>query len=64
MGMRQSKKDRKKIYENYLEDWQIISNLSNYQSIITIASPEAQNFIKSFFKKKNKVELADYFFFC
>ena len=47
-----------------LEDWQIISDLSNYQSIITIASPEAQNFIKSFFKKKNKVELTDYFFFC
>ena len=64
MGMRQSKKDRKKIYENYLEDWQIISNLSNYQSIITIANPEAQNIIKSLFKKKNKVELVDYFFFC
>jgi glycosyltransferase involved in cell wall biosynthesis len=58
------KKIGKKIYENYLEDWQIISNLSNYQSIITIANPEAQNFIKSFFKKKNKVELVDYFFFC
>jgi hypothetical protein len=58
------KKIGKKIYENYLDDWQIISNLSNYQSIITIANPEAQNFIKSFFKKKNKVELVDYFFFC
>ena len=58
------KKIGKKIYENYLEDWQIISNLSNYQSIITIANLEAQNFIKSFFKKKNKVELVDYFFFC
>ena len=58
------KKIGKKIYDNYLEDWQIISNLTNYQSIITIASPDAQNFIKSFFKKKNKVELADYFFFC
>lgn len=58
------KKIGKKIYDNYLEDWQIISNLTNYQSIITIASPDAQNYIKSFFKKKNKVELADYFFFC
>jgi len=58
------KKIGKKIYDNYLEDWQIISNLTNYQSIITIASPDAQNFIKSFFKKKNKVELVDYFFFC
>ena len=58
------KKIGKKIYDNYLEDWQIISNLTNYQSIITIANPEAQNFIKSFFIKKNKVELADYFFFC
>jgi len=58
------KKIGKKIYGNQLENWEIISNLSNYQSIITIANAEAQKFIKTFFKNKSKVEMVDYFFFC
>jgi len=58
------KKIGKKIYGNKLRKWDSIIEISDYQSIITIANNNAKAFIKSFFKKQNKTEMLDYFFFC
>ena len=58
------KKIEKKIYGVTLKKWNSISNLKNYQSIISVSNDLAQATIKKFFKNQKKKEMYDYFFFC
>ena len=57
-------KINKIIYGHKLIAWNNLSNIKNFQSIITIANQDSQWTIKKFFKKWGKKPMKDYFFFC
>ena len=54
----------KKIYGKELVHFESLKNLSNPQSIITVANESAQNEIRSYFKRLGQLPMQDYFFFC
>lgn len=58
------KKIGKDIYNQKLLSFTELENIENSQSIITVASPEAQKEIVSYFNERNYLPMADYFFFC
>ena len=58
------KKIGKEIYGKTMLGFQVIDELDNAQNIITVANPKAQDEIRSFFVKREKRSLVDFFFFC
>lgn len=58
------KKIGKEIYGKEMLHYSELKVLKNPQSIITVASPEAQTTIKTYFAKLRKTHMSDYFFFC
>lgn len=58
------KKIGKNIYGQHLKDWKILSEMSNTQSIITVANENAQQTIRAYFKQQQQNPMLDYFFFC
>jgi glycosyltransferase involved in cell wall biosynthesis len=58
------KKIGKHIYEQELFNFDYLSELSQPQSIVTVANEKAQNEINAYFKNKEMRTMIDYFFFC
>lgn len=58
------KKIGKHIYCQKLHDFKHLESISNPQSIITVANPNAQKEIKSYLKNQTMIPMVDYFFFC
>ena len=58
------KKIGKDIYNQILKPFEFLKSIKTYQSIVTVANPEAQLEIKHYFETHNKVAMKDYFFFC
>lgn len=58
------KKIGKHIYGQKMLDFKTLENLTNTQSIITVASPKAQQEIINYFTKLCFFPMKDYFFFC
>jgi len=58
------KKIGKHIYDQKLLNFDYLSQLSQPQSIVTVANDDAQREIKAYFKNKNMQSMIDYFFFC
>lgn len=58
------KKIGKDIYSHLLKPFEFLNSIKTYQSIVTVANPEAQLEIKHYFETHNKVPMKDYFFFC
>ncbi len=58
------KKIGKNIYGKRLEDWKLLSQLTNTQSIITVANEEAQQTIRAYFSNQNQKPMVNYFLFC
>ena len=58
------KKIGKDIYGKTMQNFSVLDNLKNPQSIITVANEEAQATIRDFFLKKSQKHAVDYFFFC
>ena len=58
------KKIGKKIYETPLLHFSELSNLSNPQSIVTVANEEAQAMIRNYLLELGQHNMSDYFFFC
>jgi glycosyltransferase involved in cell wall biosynthesis len=58
------KKIGKHIYDQELLNFEYLKDLSNPQSIVTVANEKAQSDIKTYFKEQNMHPMKDYFFFC
>lgn len=58
------KKIGKHIYGKELLAFNELDNIENTQSIITVASPKAQEEIIVYFEEKNQISMKDFFFFC
>jgi glycosyltransferase involved in cell wall biosynthesis len=58
------KKIGKHIYDQKLLNFDYLSQLSQPQSIVTVANDDAQKEIKAYFENKNMQSMIDYFFFC
>ena len=58
------KKIGKTIYGKTLLPFESLSEMENYQSIITVANHTAQEVIKTYFETHQKKAMKDYFFFC
>lgn len=58
------KKIGKQIYGQPMRHFDALEELSNPQSIITVANEEAQKEIIAYFTSKNMISMTDYFFFC
>jgi glycosyltransferase involved in cell wall biosynthesis len=58
------KKIGKEIYNQQMLPFTALNEIKNSQSIVTVASPTAQNEIKKYFKEKGQKTMKDYFFFC
>jgi len=58
------KKIGKEIYSQIMLPFTALDEINNTQSIITVASPAAQNEIKKYFFEKGKEAMQDYLFFC
>lgn len=58
------KKIGKHIYDVELFNFEHLKTLKNPQSIITVANPEEQKIIKSYFNSIEMKAMTDYFFFC
>jgi hypothetical protein len=58
------KKIGKDIYGEKMLGFHVIDELTDAQNIITVANQKAQVEIKSFFEKRKKESMMDYFFFC
>lgn len=54
----------KKIYGQKMYHFDLLKELDNPQSIITVANFEAQNQIRSYFERLHKESMKDYYFFC
>lgn len=54
----------KKIYRKELVHFNVLEQLNNPQSIVTVANVKAQREIRSFFEKMGQKSSEDYFFFC
>ncbi len=58
------KKIGRKIYGKEMQAYQVLPALSNPQSIISVANPDAQKNIRQYLGKLGLVAVKDYFFFC
>ncbi|WP_179376940.1 glycosyltransferase family 2 protein [Winogradskyella wichelsiae] len=58
------KKIGKHIYDQKLFNFDYLSQLTNPQSIVTVANTQAQQEITSYFKTQKMISMVDYFFFC
>ncbi len=58
------KKIGKHIYDKEMLAFSELEKIENAQSIVTVASPKAQEEIKKYFDKLNQKAMEDYFFFC
>ena len=59
------KKIGKRIYDQPLESWEKLSDLTtDSQSIITVANENSQKTIETYFNSLQKKPMMDYFFFC
>lgn len=58
------KKIGKEIYGQILRRFDFLSELSNPQSIVSVANEDAQKEIKIYFDSQNMTVMNDYFFFC
>ena len=58
------KKIGKHIYEELLHDFEYLKKLDKPQSIVSVANPNSQQDIKSYFESINMYAMSDYFFFC
>lgn len=58
------KKIGKEIYNQKMLPFTALDNIKNTQSIVTVASPKAQDEIKMYFDKRGQEPMDDYFFFC
>ncbi|RCT54151.1 glycosyltransferase family 2 protein [Winogradskyella sp. KYW1333] len=58
------KKIGKHIYNKKMLKFEYLKELTNPQSIVTVANEEAQNEIRSYFSKQKMTSMSDYFFFC
>lgn len=58
------KKIGKSIYDKKLVHFEVLQELDNPQSIITVANEEAQEEIRNYFSKLEQSPMQDYFFFC
>lgn len=58
------KKIGKEIYNQKMLPFTALDELENTQSIVTVASPKAQEEIKKYFHQKDQQAMKDYFFFC
>ena len=58
------KKIGKAIYEQKLKPFTDLEKINHPQSIVTVANPQAQIEIKTYFKKQEMQQMTDYFFLC
>ncbi len=58
------KKIGKEIYNKKMLPFTALDEIENTQSIVTVASPIAQNEIKKYFLERDQIAMQDYFFFC
>ena len=58
------KKIGKAIYNQKMLPFTALDNIENAQSIVTVASPKAQDEIKEYFTEREQQAMKDYFFFC
>lgn len=58
------KKIGKDIYNQKMLPFTALDNIKDTQSIVTVASPKAQEDIKIYFEKRGQIPMEDYFFFC
>ena len=58
------KKIGKDIYNQKMLPFTALDNIDNTQSIITVASPKAQEEIRAYLTKRSQISMRDYFFFC
>ena len=58
------KKIGKDIYGQEMLPFTVLDNIDNAQSIVTVASPKAQEEIRAYLTKRSQVSMKDYFFFC
>ncbi|WP_318308322.1 glycosyltransferase family 2 protein [Flagellimonas crocea] len=58
------KKIGKKIYGKELVHFEVLQELNNSQSLITVANADAQQEIRRYFSDLNQLPMQDYFFFC
>ena len=59
-----SNKINQLIYNKKLKNIEYLSQLKNYQSIITVANDKSQLLINDFFKSKGLIKMKDYYYFC
>ncbi len=57
-------KIEKNIYGITLKDFQLLEEIKNAQSIISVANPKAQQEIKIYFNNQGLAPMRDYYFFC
>lgn len=58
------KKIGKDIYGKIMHPFTKLNEIENAQSIITVANPDAQEEIKTYYKDRDLIAMKDYFFFC
>ena len=58
------KKIGKDIYNTLLKPFESLTEIKNYQCIVTVANREEQLEIEQYFKSHKKTPMKDYFFFC
>ena len=58
------KKIGKDIYNQKMLPFTALDKMENTQSIVTVASPTAQEEIKNYFSERGQESMKDYFFFC
>ncbi|MFT6322075.1 MAG: putative dinucleotide-utilizing enzyme [Granulosicoccus sp.] len=58
------KKNGKMIYDQLVQHFEKVNELENPQVIVSVASPEGQVEILTFFQKKKMKKGEDYYFFC
>lgn len=54
----------KRIYKQDMKPFVFLEELTNPQSIVTVANAKAQKTIRAYFDKQNMQAMNDYFFFC
>lgn len=52
------------IYGQQLQAFNYLEGIKNPQSIITVANPNSQNYIRAYLKQQKMEPMKDYFFFC
>ncbi len=58
------KKIGKEIYKHVMQPFQVLEQLANFQSIITVANENEQKTIRNYLINLGKISMTDYYFFC